>query len=169
MFTPYATMRPMDAGVAVVVGGLITGTFAVLVPTTASVLERRRRLREEEAKRLGDFLAATWAAVMAISEVACAPMAEKRQLRLTLDSPTVDRVNSALTQLELHAEPADLVAFRSLDDALVRLSELAEAKEYAPDEWRVVRSSTISVELESAKAAARERVRPGSSSGVTRP
>jgi hypothetical protein len=156
-------MDPTVAALAgTVVGAGISSLVAWLISrqqtkheqrlATAAAAEKRRIAVGERA---GDFLAATYHAVLALRDYAYAEVADKPRLEKSEVWPTVDRVNRALTAIEVN-EPQTIVdSVRRLDRALVVLARLAAERSHAPDEWSERRQVTLGTLADDVKAAVR--------------
>ena len=125
-----------------------------------------RSLRvEARSARLTDYLSGTLGGVLAIGQVARAPMDQKLILEHDLVWAYIDRSNNALSAIELH-DAADLVAaVQTFDRAVAELMGLARVQEFDRQTWRDQRHALLDDKLAQLKQVGRRHVR-GSDRGV---
>lgn len=153
----------VDAGVAALTGAGLTGGVALATQVVGGWMSARSIRREARSARLTEYLAGTLGAVLAIGQVARAPLEHKAQLERELVWSYVDRANNALTSIELH-DAADLVAaVQAFDRAVVELIGLARDRVYDRQAWRDERHVVLDERLAEVKRVGRRHVRGRSS------
>jgi hypothetical protein len=123
--------------VALVIGAAISAVVALVVVQRQHRLERSSGQHQRRSDRLAQYFAATHAAVLAMGELARAPLAEKAGLNAKFLEGATDRVNTGLAQLRL-LEPSVVVdAAMGLDRSMVDLHKKSRAQQWSYDEWRI--------------------------------
>lgn len=110
------------------------------VVTLQYSLERRKQSLAQRADRLGDFLAATYAAARGIEEIAIAPSGDKARAEVDMRSAAQDRLNDSLTRLRLFEDAETVASATRLERELTRLIRVAQEVEFSRKEWRGQRS-----------------------------
>lgn len=118
----------MDSTVAIILGAAISGMVGVLVVFIQQRLARQHELDSAKAARLSEFSAAGWAATLIISEIARAPIQQKRDLENSARFQALtDRFNSVLAQIQLLDDAEVYAAADRVDECLVALHHQARA------------------------------------------
>lgn len=145
----------MDQGWAALLGAVLGGLIAVSLQVVQISVQHRSERKRDSESRLAEYLAGTHAAVLAISAVARAPIASREELERELVWPLLDRVNTALTRIEL-LEPGRIrTATHTLDAAVVDLARKARAFEGSREDWHELREKTMDSAVAEMKLAAR--------------
>lgn len=159
-------LTPTFALAGAVVGAAITAAITWLNGRREADESRdliARRSREESraslAARASEYVAATYHGVLALRDVALAPIEEKRAVEKVEVWPTVDRVNRALINIEINDSPAFVSAVQELDAAMVLLARTATEAVYDLDSWRAARARIIGDLPKRVKDAAKEDLR----------
>lgn len=149
----------VDAGVAALVGAGVTGVVAITVQMLGGWMSARSLRVEARSARLTDYLSGTLGGVLAIGQVARAPMAQKLILERDLVWAYMDRSNNALSAIELH-DAADLVAaVQTFDRAVAELMGLARGEEFDRQTWSDQRHALLDDKLAQLKQVGRRHVR----------
>ena len=148
-------MQFMDQGWAALLGAVLGGLIAISLQVVQISVQHRAERKQASESRLAEYLAGTHAAVLAISSVARAPKASREELERGLVWPLLDRVNTALTRIELLEPDRIRAATHSLDAAVVDLARKARAFEGSREAWHDLRAKTMDSPVTEMKLAAR--------------
>jgi len=149
----------VDAGLAAIVAGTVTGAVALLSPLASNEMSFRGQRRDAARRRYADYLAATYDAVMALGHLAHEQLGNKAAAERQFVWPRLDRVNTAITLIEMHDDPELREPAIALDRALVALMDRARESEFSRAEWRAERLAIIGGPLDDAKSAGRSVAR----------
>jgi hypothetical protein len=149
---------------AALLGAAVAGGIAVVTQWVSGRQNRSATLDDERARRLGEFLAATHAAVLAIGELAYLPMGETGSSKAPfLSGPEMqalrDRVNSVLNTIQLLDDEGVVQAVAELDRCLVRLQDEALGNQWNREAWRVRRTKVLGNTVDDVYSAGRAALR----------
>ena len=163
--TDDARVPPMTSEVfAALVGALVAGGVALLAQLIARRQTRTEALDDQRAKRIGDFLAATHSAVLAIGGLALLPEGDgqgsKGPALASSEMATIrDRVNMVINTIQLLEDSPVVTAAAELDRCLVRLEDEAMASQWSRDGWRTRRNEVLGAAVDDVYAAGRRALR----------
>ncbi len=153
----------MNDAIAIVSGAIISGIVGVLVVFFQQRLARQHELDTAKALRLSEFSAAGWAAALAISEFARAPVEQKGAIENTARFQAItDRFNSALAQIQLLDDGDVYASAHRVDAFLVDLTHHARSAQADRNSWRAEQREGLSHAVAAYQRAARRSL--GSSS-----
>lgn len=146
--------------IAALLGAVVAGVIAVASQLFSGRQARSAAQDDARAARLGEFLAATHAAVLAIGEVAYLPDGEGRGCKGSLRSGSAmqtrrDAVNRSLNVIQLLDDEPIVDAVAELDRSLVRLEDESLAMAWDRDAWRSRRSEVLGGSIDNVYAAGR--------------
>ena len=143
----------MLESLALVIGAAISAVVALVVVQRQHRLERDAGQHQRRSEQLAQYFAAAHAAVLAIGELARAPMVAKAALNAKFLEGTTDRVNTGLAQLRL-LEPSVVVdAAMSLDRSMVDLHKKSRAQQWTSEEWRMQQQDLTQSSSRSSRAS----------------
>jgi hypothetical protein len=137
----------------------VTGVVAIAAQMLGGWLSARSLRSEARSARLTNYLSASYGGVLAIGQVARAPMDQKPRLERELVWAYIDQSNRALTAIELHDAAELVAAVQAVDRSVVDLMSAARGQEFDRQNWRDQRHALLDDTLAQLKQVGRRHVR----------
>jgi hypothetical protein len=149
---------------AALLGAAVAGGVAVITQWVSGRQNRSASMDDERAARLGEFLAATQAALLVIGDLAYLAMDDTQSSKASFRSGAEmqalrNRVNSVLNTIQLLDDEGVVQTVAELDRALVRLEDEAMRACWNRDSWRVRRTEVLGDAVDNVYTAGRVALR----------
>jgi hypothetical protein len=148
----------MDAGVAALLGALISGAVVLASQVVGASLSARHQQVQRRGLRFSRFMASTRGYVLAVGQVARAEPHEKSDLEGKLVWRYMDEVIDALAEIQLHEPESVTRSFEEVDALLGELIGIARERRFERKEWRETKDAILGDRMLALTATARRTV-----------
>jgi hypothetical protein len=148
----------MDAGVAALLGALVSGAVVLASQVVGASLSARHQQVQRRGLRISRFMASAQGYILSVGQVARAELHQKSHLEETLVWRYMDDVIDALAEIQLHEPESVSRSFEEVDALLGELISIARERRFERQEWRETRDAILGDRILALRATARRMV-----------